>query len=661
MLEPSEPPHRSRAAEEWRWLLKMLEFAPTRFSTGVLEDPGCDVSVWNAHERTVEQTIAGTMVDGGSPLRFMNLAGFEPDHPYRLSPTSSRVRLSRMPALKEIVSRYAEELVQAGWYELSGHPSVGGRLANGLVFDDTMANLYAAAGALGEDFGDLFSIAGTEAFVAWLREPVLPSGSDGMSRYVLQRVIQERPDVTATFPDLYGTDSRRFADWWRSYGREEMNVSAELLPSAGESSARRGAAPAPPAQTRAPSSPVADVTRPPGPEITPARQPSVVRDGSSVGVRVTGYLGHVLGLGSAARGYAEGLAAAGVALSTVAIPLDHLQAPVALGAEYGQHSYQEVVDEGGHGFELICVNADELPQVIDRLGADYFPGRRIGVWGWETNSIPSRWKKAFAMLDEIWVYSRFMAKNLGAAAPVPVVALPPPVQAARRTGGSIRLGVPPGFLFLFVFDYLSTIQRKNPVGLVEAFKRAFAPGEGPQLLMKTINAPLRPYAEEEVLWATEGRADIHVIDRSLSGVEKDSLMFGCDCYVSLHRSEGFGLTLAEAMAIGKPVIGTGYSGNIDFMNEENSFLVEYKITRVGPGNEIYPPDGEWAEPSVEHAAELMRRVYERPADAARIGARARDDVARTLSPEATGAAMRARLEKLSGRWAPALARGTGRR
>jgi glycosyltransferase involved in cell wall biosynthesis len=126
-----------------------------------------------------------------------------------------------------------------------------------------------------------------------------------------------------------------------------------------------------------------------------------------------------------------------------------------------------------------------------------------------------------------------------------------------------------------------------------------------------------------------------------------ALMAAGDCYVSLHRAEGFGLTMAEAMAIGKPVIGTGYSGNVDFMNSENSYLVDYEMGLVGPECEIYPPEGEWAEPSVEHAAELMRRVYENPDEAMRIGERAREDIARALSPEATGAAMRARLEELS--------------
>jgi glycosyltransferase involved in cell wall biosynthesis len=228
-----------------------------------------------------------------------------------------------------------------------------------------------------------------------------------------------------------------------------------------------------------------------------------------------------------------------------------------------------------------------------------------------------------------------------------VLALPPPVLAPQPPAPPDRLGLSDDFLFLFVFDYSSTAQRKNPTGLIEAFRHAFAPGEGPQLLIKTINAPLLPLAEEEVLWAADGREDIHVIDRSLSPSERDSLMAGCDCYVSLHRSEGFGLTMAEAMSIGKPVIASAYSGNVDFMTAENSYLVDYGLTRVGPDCQIYPADGIWAEPDVEHAARLMRHVYENPEDAARAGAQARADIARLLSPAATGAAMRRRLEALT--------------
>jgi hypothetical protein len=375
-----------------------------------------------------------------------------------------------------------------------------------------------------------------------------------------------------------------------------------------------------------------------------------------VGVRVCGYLGHTLGLGAAARGYVQALRAADVPVTTLTVGLTHLSRPHEMAAGYGEETFTDsshreesvgqVVAE--QPFDLVCVNPDELPEFASTVGDGFFAERpSIGVWGWETNSIPERWARAFELVDEIWVYSRFMAENLSRVAPVPVVPLPPPVHAPAHRGSPERLGTPDGFLFLFVFDYLSTIQRKNPVGLIRAFQRAFAPGEGPQLLLKTLNGPLRPHAVEEVLWACDGRSDIHVVDRSLTGSERDAVMAACDCYVSLHRSEGLGLTLAECMALGKPVIGTGYSGNTDFMTTSNSYLVDYTMTRVGPDCEIYPPDGEWAAPSIEHASELMRQVWSDPVSARAVGERARRDVATQLSPEATGRQMRARLEHLA--------------
>jgi glycosyltransferase involved in cell wall biosynthesis len=416
--------------------------------------------------------------------------------------------------------------------------------------------------------------------------------------------------VTRTYPDLDGGDGPAYVAWCWAFGRAELAIPDRFMP---------------PRLDDAPSGSARASRRREGAGSRPPMRDAVAGDGPSV--RLTGYLGHTLGLGAAARGYVEALGAAGVPVMTVSVPLHHLELPV----------------------ELEAVNADELPDFVERLGEDYFEGPRIGIWGWETNTIPARWDRAFSLVQEIWVYSRFMAENIGAVAPVPVIALPPPVKPPAQPAAPLRLGVPEGFLFLFVFDYLSTIQRKNPVGLIEAFKLAFAPEEGPQLLIKTINAPLRPLAEEQALWAAYGRPDIHLVDQSLTGAELAGVMAACDCYVSLHRAEGFGLTLAEAMALGKPVIATGYSGNVDFMTPENSYLVDYTIGRVGPDCEIYPPEGEWAEPSVEHAAELMRRVWKEPAEAAAKGERARADVSRLLSPAVTGRNMRDRLEQLSGR------------
>lgn len=646
--------------EDRPWLARLLELAPARFATAVLEDQGCNLSMWNLHLYSLESTPEGTLVDGRWPLRWLDLPGFRPDRPHQLGAGASRMRISRSPVLRELCRSYAVELERAGWSAIDRRQDIGRRLAGGLVYDDALDALRARAEALGERYDDLFDAGGedAQAFTDWLEGPAPAGAEHGINRYVYYRVARERPDVMRAYPDLDGPDGAEYVEWCWVFGREEVSIPDRFMPPEPGSTAarpltaagmrpshtggRNASEPAEGAMAEgAESGPVPAVSEP-----DPRKH--AMQNGSQPAVRVTGYLSHTLGLGAAGRGYAQALKAAGVAVSTVSVPLHHLELPVELQDGYGRHGFEDVVHDGvHHGFELVAVNAEELPSFVDRLGEDYFQGPRIGVWGWETDTIPVRWQRAFALVREIWVYSRFMAENIGAVAPVPTIALPPPVQAPAEPAPPLRLDVPDdGFLFLFVFDYLSTIQRKNPVGLIEAFKRAFAPGEGPRLLLKTINGPLRPLAEEEVLWAAHGRPDIHVVDRSLSGVQLNGLMAACDCYVSLHRSEGFGLTMAEAMAIGKPVIGTGYSGNLDFMNAANSYLVEYELGRVGPDCEIYPPEGTWAQPSIEHGAELMRRVVERPEEAAAIGARAREDIARELSTRATGEAMRRRLEEL---------------
>jgi glycosyltransferase involved in cell wall biosynthesis len=332
-----------------------------------------------------------------------------------------------------------------------------------------------------------------------------------------------------------------------------------------------------------------------------------------------------------------------------------VQQVIGLGAKpdeaYAQVEYTDLTDAESAGFDLICINPDELLNLARVTGGDLIDARpSIGVWAWEVDSIPERWGPGFDLMDEIWVYSNYVARNLGKSSPIPVHRIPPPVSPPDPGDVKLDLRVPSGFQFLFMFDFFSTVQRKNPVGLIEAFCRAFEPGEGPQLVLKTINGIRRQRALEEVLWTARGRTDVHVLDRSLSARERDALVTACDCYVSLHRSEGLGLPLAECMALGKPVIGTAFSGTTDFMTDENSYLVPYEMTRVGADCEIYPAEGTWAEPDVQEAARLMRRVLERPDEARGKGERARLDIARLYSPEVVGHLIRSRLEQLKELW-----------
>jgi glycosyltransferase involved in cell wall biosynthesis/SAM-dependent methyltransferase len=369
-----------------------------------------------------------------------------------------------------------------------------------------------------------------------------------------------------------------------------------------------------------------------------------VSDG--IGVNVAGFLRGALGLGEAARLYVAALQEAGVPVrtTTVDVPLPDKQGAAPKQAEFTPPSV-----DGDQPFNLICVNAPELPRFYEDVGPGFFEGKRsIGVYAWEVDRVPSGWSWAFEVVDEIWTYSTYVADILRRAAPgAPVARVPLPVRKPAEAGPPPDLGLGDGFTFLFLFDFYSTLQRKNPLGLIEAFKRAFQPGEGPQLLVKSFNGDYKPARLELVQKAAADHPDVHVVDRYVSTEERDALVAGCDCYVSLHRAEGFGLTLAEALARGKPVIATGFSGNTDFMTAENSFLVDYRLARVGKDGENYPPDGHWADPDLDHAAELMRRVFDDPDAASARAQSGGPALLERLSLDRIGGIAKARLERLA--------------
>jgi glycosyltransferase involved in cell wall biosynthesis len=612
--------HAARALTVW------ADLAPGRFAgVGTLRDPGSAVSRWNLHEHHLGRGPGGEVTVDGRPLRFTHFEGFDPLRPYLLGPRPGRARPATSEPLAELAGSYARRLIDAGWEDARRRADVGRRLPDGTVFDDRMSHLLADAAGEGRSW-DVFEPDQLEEFLDWLAGPAPHGSHAGVNRF-LWRLYRERDDLQRVYPDLDGADGEGLVGWAWAFGRSELRIPARLLPPRPAWIRER------PAHSRPP------LVLPRGP-----------RPGLSV--NVTGLFRGTLGLGEAARGYVQALEAAHVPVSTSTVDLSQFVKEFR-GPQtgYGTVDFAELSAAGAAGFNLICINADELPAFADSVGEEFFTARpSIGVWAWETDHVPERWAPSFELLDEIWVYSRYVAENLARAAPVPVRCVPPPVSSPDHGGVELDLGVPDGFQFLFMFDFFSTTCRKNPVGLVQAFRQAFEPGEGPQLVVKTINGVHRPEALEEVLWAARGRPDVHVVDRSLSARERDALVAGCDCYVSLHRSEGFGLTIAECMALGKPVIATAFSGPTDFMTEENGYLVPYEIVRVGADCQIYPPEGTWADPDLAVAARLMREVVEDPAEASAKGQRARADIARLYAPEVTGAIARARLEELAALW-----------
>ena len=368
-------------------------------------------------------------------------------------------------------------------------------------------------------------------------------------------------------------------------------------------------------------------------------------DGGVRGVRVSGYFRDESGWGAAGRGYAR-------ALKRLGIPLQLCDVSTLTGNRSEDHSL--VIDDSGvtADVNLVCVDAGQHFALLSDVGAGFFADRyNIGAWAWELPRFPATWYNRFAYYDEIWVGTSFIASALAPIAPVPVIRIPPVIapETGSRSRGRARLGVADrDFVFLFVFDVHSHLARKNPQAVVSAFRQAFPQPTHVRLVLKSVNADADSagYAE---LRAQAGGAPIEFHDGYWPAEEVRDLMAACDAYVSLHRAEGTGLTIAEAMALGKPVIATDWSGNTDFADASNSYPVEYALTTIPVNVGPYRAGETWAEPDVGHAAELMREVIDDPATAARRGAAARCRIQRDYSEAAVSDLVKARLDVIGSR------------
>lgn len=363
---------------------------------------------------------------------------------------------------------------------------------------------------------------------------------------------------------------------------------------------------------------------------------------SGPGINVAGYLASEKGVGEGVRSDIRALEAA-----KIPYVLNNFSDS---GSANIDSSFTRFSKENPHRVNLIHVNADQVPHFVRHQSPSYFKDRyNIGFWAWELAQIPPEWLPSFQWLDEVWVPSQFNLDTISRVSPVPVVRMPhciPARKPARRLDRA-HFGLPKKqFIFLFLFDFHSFLERKNPLGLIRAFRRAFRRQDNAMLIIKGSHAEDCPAELAALQKAAEG-ANVQFFNAILKREEVTALMGLADCYVSLHRSEGFGLTLAEAMQLGKPVIGTAYSGNMDFMNSSNSFLVNHRMIEIQQDHGCYKKGYWWADPDLEHASQQMRRVYEDRPLARKIGQQAAEDIHTQFSPEAVGRLIQQRLERVS--------------
>jgi glycosyltransferase involved in cell wall biosynthesis len=577
----------------------------------VITTPGFAIGYWNLDPRCFTSSPRGYEVDGQA-LRSFDFRGYDPDKPHLLSRYQGlepRVLLSEHPALAKLCDEYREKISLAAQGNIQIESVRPGFLPSGLRIDHRILGLYLdalqkwRAGETPEPPSP-FGAEGEQGFMKWLNEPLGQPGTP-VTRYMLA-VHKEREDVKDVFPDPLGADGVAFFGWYLHFGRHELEVPDALVP--------------------------ADFP-------IDATEASRAHPDSAAGpVNVAGYFRAELGLGVAARSLLPALEAAEIPFNAI-----------SFGATVNRQDYPFVdraAQTGAADVNIVCVNPDQLPVFAEQTGPALREGRyTIGVWFWEVEDFPNSLLGAFNYVNEVWVASDFMRQTLRKVSPKPVFKFRLPVLSPQIDPSLSRgaLHLPDRFIFLFSFDLLSVLERKNPLGLIKAFSSAFSEGEGPVLVIKTINGDKRCREMEKLKYAARGRSDVILMDGYLSQVENNTLTALCDCYVSLHRSEGFGLTLAEAMALGKPVIATAYSGNLDFMTAENSYLCPARRCQVGPDRDPYPAESYWSEPDLEAATGLLRYVHEHQEEAGDRGSRAAEDIRLVHSPAMAGGIIRDRL------------------
>ena len=567
-----------------RW----VDFVPCLFDHHILKDPGYNVAYWNLHGRRL--TWDGERYDvDGVPLRFFHFSGYDPRQPWMLSKHQSetpRVLLSEQPVVARICGEYAKALEEVRNPILAQRPYGWARTRSGLPLTVRMRRLFRQALLNAEitsrpsppsPFDDDGS-----GFLAFLNEPVAPAVAPCISRY-LYSIYEDRPDVKAHFTDLTN-GARRYLQWVLSDGVKQEDIPLALRPD--------------PASLEQIEKSV----------FPPASDPRV-------GANVVGYFRAELGIGEAGRLLVSALDAVNVPRATIGF--DRTLSRQA-------HAFD---DDGPHaarfGINISCVNADQTAVAAAEFGPSFSRGRyRIGYWFWEVEQFPDTMFQAFKYVDEVWAATPFVQSAVAQANQAPVTLMPlpilPPVVDPAVTRASFGLPAE-RYMFLFVFDCLSVIERKNPMGVIKAFSRAFKTEEGPILVIKSINGDRRRNDLERLRLCAQNRPDIVLSDGYVPPTAKNSLINACDCYVSLHRSEGLGLTMAEAMALGKPVIATAYSGNLSFMTPDNSFLIDYTMTAIPEGSAPYPAGTPWADPDLDRAAQTMRRSYEDRTHGTRLG------------------------------------------
>jgi len=581
-----------------RW----VDFAPSLFDVHIEKSPTYNVAYWNLDQRTIWKSTNGKYMIDDDNLKFFHFSGFSPGSSLvsKYQPTDPRVTFESIPELVALYGDYEDEYLTEkskcgespdyGYkYAFIGHAltdRVRRQYRHELIKAETSNADRPPCPFIKDEISD---------FRNWLsvhegtRNPLKEKITDSaIAVSKLVRVLQQLVD--------HRQDHSVFASRFHRSSRMRKRGSDFEIIDCGT---------------------------------------------HGTGVDVIGYLTTESGVGQAGRNLKSGVEESGFTYTTSNIQQSGSRAKVDI----------RIDNELRNRIAAVAVNADQFGHVIEAIGLDFFKNRYvIGQWFWEVEDFPSYLKPAFGHVNEIWAPTRHIQKILESHSPenTPVTYMPLCFNQKPRNmlSKKEKFGFSDDFMFLFVFDFLSVFNRKNPLAVIEAYIQQFRSMEKSFLVIKTINGHHRPEQLEMLKVATRNRSDILVIDGYFDSELSSELISICDCYVSLHRAEGLGLTMLEAMSYGKPVVATNYSGNCDFMDEKNSFPVPFELVKIGQGSEPYNENGVWAQPDVIKAAEYMRKVFDNREEGALVGETAARSIKSLYDPEKVGNQISLRLTEV---------------
>lgn len=666
---------------------KWVDLVPSLFNkVYILREPEYNVAYWNLHERDLVKCEKGFNVNKRE-LGFFHFSGFD----YELNSISkhqNRYQFKDFIYLEILFSEYKDKLIDNKHLESKKWPYFYSVFNNGVKIPDIVRKIYNDKESFSEKYKNPYETSRV-SFYSWLIKPV--SNKTRVTNF-LYEIYKRRSDLQKIFPDPLVKNENAFLRWAFSSIKDEYNADEvfhgdinlidifdtpaldeekyNILNLEGEvfvtelyrtilgrepdinglkhyTNLLDKGVPKRIVMWRFLSSKESKIKRSYKNKRFSIKKKDRIVDiihkdsRKNFGLNISGYIDTESGVGEAAR-----LLINSTKSSKIPYVIENVEQEWLRRMD---NTFTDFTKEKPYYFNILCVNADQTKYVIDALGGRNYTNNHynIGYWFWELSEFPEKWSESFNELDEVWTATDFGVSSISRKTRKAVTKIPlsieiKPINKYNRD----YFGIPNDkFAFLFMFDFMSSINRKNPIAILHAFKKFVTNRENKDvvLVIKVSNSDKNIEAYRNLKDECED-LPVVIIDKYLLREQINDLLDLCDSYISLHRSEGFGLTMAESMYLGKPVIATGYSGNTEFMNVNNSLLVGYELIQVNE-DRFYSENGEylWANPDIEHAAYQMKKIYHNNQLREKIAFNAKEYIKRYHNPKHCGKEIEKRL------------------